>query len=105
MRPPFVNRQKVFLKAAGAAFHCQVSIPLLTSFHQQGQAKPAGYIDAPYSNMRNQVRALTRQVARRPLTRRIGIRLRQHPSPEQQGNLVRVQLVVLRLTAMHGLHV
>jgi len=44
------------------------------------------------------------QIACGPHGGRIHVRLRQHPSAQQHGDLVGINLVVLRLAAVNGLH-
>ena len=52
----------------------------------------------------HQVQATPEQVARRTHAGRVDVGLRQHPASEQHGDLVGVDLVVLGLAAVNGLH-
>ena len=52
----------------------------------------------------HEVQAPTDQITRGPHRRRIDVGLRQHAAPQQDGDLVGINLVVLRLAAVDGLH-
>ena len=52
----------------------------------------------------HEVEATPQEIARRAHRRRVDVRLRQQPPAEQGGDLLGVDLVVLRFAAVDGLH-
>jgi hypothetical protein len=56
------------------------------------------------SALPHQVEPTSEEIAGRAYLGRVDIRLRQQTAPQQTGNLARIDLVVLGLAAVNGLH-